>query len=103
MPAADIRTLHQRVDELGKETREGLGSIERSIRGLAETLAANIALCNECRPKVMGNGQEGHEARIARLETTVGMSKWFIGVVAAIGGFVATIVGAIVDLIIKWA
>lgn len=70
--AGDINRLHDRLDELVRE------------------VSANVALCAQCRPKVMGNGKPSYGERLTALETEGATNKTWLGVIGGIlGGIVA--------------
>lgn len=59
MAGSEIARVHERLDEAIK-----------AIGDLTTTVQTNIELCKQCRPKVLGNGKEGFDARLARIETS---------------------------------
>ena len=100
MGPADLKRIHERIDE----TNTWLSRISTAID-------TNVELCRQCRPKVMGNGKEGldsrlvrieqghihdGETRITRLETSVLMTKMFITISISLAGAVGAIAGAVV-------
>jgi hypothetical protein len=101
MPTPDQLTrIHERLDE----------TLEKLSR-LTSAVETNNELCKQCRPKVLGNGREGFDTRLARveeamipkgserltmLETQYTMSKTFLAMTITGAGAVGSIVSAIV-------
>ena len=56
----DIEIVHERLTELTKILADLAGEVRESN-----------GLCKFCRPKVLGNGTEGFDARLARVETII--------------------------------
>jgi hypothetical protein len=90
MSQDDITRIHERLDEI----------IQNQAK-LQTAVDVNVALCQQCRPKVMGNGKDGYDTRIARLEATKETSSWFIGKIIAVAGVVATVAGVATTIIVK--
>ena len=75
----DIARLHQRIDET-KDVLSGhiqgvRDSMATELQGVKDAMAElgavvreSVSLCNRCRPKVLGNGKDGFDIRVDRLE-----------------------------------
>ena len=102
--AADLARIHERIDET-----------HRLLSRLSAALETNIELCKQCRPKVLGNGKEGFETRLARLEevqiergearmtsleTKFAISKTFLAFTISAAGAVGSIAGAVVKYLV---
>jgi septation ring formation regulator EzrA len=61
---ADIERVHQRIDAVD----EHLDDLKESVADLTAKVKTNIALCEDCRPKVMGNG-DSLPTKVSVLET----------------------------------
>ena len=103
----DIVRIHQRIDAVGVKqdaTNAALSELTAAVR-------ENLALCTLCRPKVMGNGHDPMDTRLARvedaqiwdgekrltaLESTLTVSRWWIGTLIATAGAAGGIASAIV-------
>jgi hypothetical protein len=100
---ADVQRIHERIDHLAEVIGELSGSVQQSV-----------ALCAICRPKVLGNGLEGYDARLARvetsqirdgekrltnLETTKASVAWFTGRALTAAGIVATVASLVSGLL----
>ena len=83
----DINRLHTRVDDACKK----VDGVKDDVADLAVEVRANIALCKDCRPKVMGNG-DSLGTRLTVLETertSVRRSiKWIVLMASAVGSLV---------------
>jgi hypothetical protein len=101
--AADLARIHERIDETHK-----------LLSRLSAALETNIELCKQCRPKVLGNGKEGFETRLARLEegqiergearmtsleTKFAVSKTFLALTISAAGAVGSVAAAIIRYI----
>lgn len=86
--SSEMDRVHQRLDEL----MTSFGSLKSSVD-------SNIMFCATCRPKVLGNGKEGYDARLARLEEARSVSKTFILAMVSIAGAVGAITGALPKLL----
>jgi hypothetical protein len=87
-PALD--RVHERLDD----NNLILAEIRADVAEIRADLKVNTALCGECRPKVMGNGQDSLDNRVTRLEEARAVSKVFLlGMFSAAGavGSLATI------------
>ena len=97
---ADLARIHERIDE-----------IHQLLSRLSAAIETNVELCKQCRPKVLGNGREGFETRLARLEevqiyrgearltsleTKFAVSKTFLAITISAAGAVGSIAAAIV-------
>ena len=67
MASSDLDRVHERLDE-----------ICAFVGRMQAVLDVNIALCKDCRPKVMGNGQQSLDNRLTRLEEARAVSKTFL-------------------------
>lgn len=84
--SAGLERVHERLDE-----------ITASISKIQSALDVNIALCKDCRPRVMGNGKESLDIRIARLEEARAVSKSFIVTMVSLAG----VAGSLASLVLK--
>ena len=100
--------VHQRIDE----TNNHLSDIRSTLSELTAAVERSLGLCEVCRPKVLGNGkQDGYDTKIARLEenqipsgitrmqaleTTLVVSKWWMGLIGTVGGALGGIIVAII-------
>jgi hypothetical protein len=82
--------IHERIDAL-------IGGVNE----LKVTVERNIAHCDPCRKVVMGNGKESISERIKALETTRGVSKWWITAIITASSVCATIFSAVVHYAVK--
>jgi hypothetical protein len=57
MDDSELHRIHERIDE---------GN--RNLAALTVAVRENMALCTPCRLKVMGNGKDGLDIRVDRLE-----------------------------------
>jgi hypothetical protein len=57
MPPHDIEILHEQI-----------GEVKKILADLTAEVRTSNAMCQLCRPRVLGNGREGYDARIIRLE-----------------------------------
>jgi hypothetical protein len=85
---SELDRIHQRLDEL-----------MQSFGSLKSTVESNIALCSTCRPKVLGNGKEGFDARLARLEEARAVSKTFLLAMVSLAGAAGAIAGSLPKLL----
>jgi hypothetical protein len=98
--AADLARIHERIDET-----------HQLLSRLSAVIETNVELCKQCRPKVLGNGKEGFETRLARLEevqiyrgetrlttleTKFAVSKTFLALTISAAGAVGSIAAAII-------
>jgi hypothetical protein len=105
MSSPELSRIHERIDETNQ-----------LINRIAVAAETNVELCKQCRPKVMGNGKEGLEARLARVEenqiadgkarsskveNTFIVSKTWLTVILSVSGVVASGVGAAVAVVVK--
>jgi hypothetical protein len=81
MTPTDTTRLHERIDALEK-------FIQVRFDALGEKVTRNIAMCEDCRPRVLGNGREGLVQLVTRHETTIHVLKWVIGLLVAVGSMV---------------
>ena len=118
MTSTEAARIHKRIDEQTEAFHQ--------LRTVVET---NVALCQGCRTKVLGNGKEGIDERLARieeraiadgarrmaavedtiipngrdrvktLETTLGVSKWWLMMAISGAGAVGAVVSAIIRLL----
>jgi hypothetical protein len=88
MASSDLDRVHQRLDEI----RTFVGRMQAA-------LDVNIALCKECRPKVMGNGQESLDNRLTRLEEARAVSKTFLLGMVSVAGAVGSLAAAALKLL----
>ena len=118
MTNTEAARIHKRIDEQTEAFHQ--------LRTVVET---NVALCQGCRTKVMGNGKEGIDERLARieeraisdgarrmaavedtiipngrdrvktLETTLGVSKWWLMMAISGAGALGAVVSAIIRLL----
>ena len=96
--ADDLRRIHERIDH-----------VNSTLSDLNANVRENVALCKQCRPKVLGNGGEGYDSRLVRLEENVIVdgekrlttieatgiaTKRFVGSIIAATGALAAILSA---------
>ena len=99
--SSDLTLVYERIDK----TNELLSRLSAAVE-------TNVALCKECRPKVLGNGKEGYDARLARLEegqiergrdrmatleTKLSVSRTFLMLAISAAGAAGALVGVIVQ------
>jgi len=90
MLSASEGRIHTRLDELV----EAVGEIRKDIAVVA-------ASCRDCRPIVMGNGGDGIDKRVDRLEIAIGQTrqsrnKVFWAGVVLISSIVSSIVSGVI-------
>lgn len=85
MTAHDTEVLHGRISEL-----------KDAVSDLTVEVRANIALCQQCRPKVIGNGHPSFEARLATVETRQYVTGLLLTRLVAIAAAVSSSITAVV-------
>ncbi len=88
MTTPDLDRVHQRLDE-----------ICMCLSRMQAALDVNIALCKDCRPKVMGNGRQSLDSRLARLEEARAVSKTFVLGMVSLAGAVGSLATAVLRLL----
>jgi hypothetical protein len=88
MATSDPDRVYQRLDDICS-----------SIAGMQASLEVNIALCKDCRPKVMGNGQQSLDSRLARLEEARAVSKTFLLAMVSVAGAAGSLASAVLKLL----
>jgi hypothetical protein len=78
----EVSRLHERIDGIQTALTEKIGDVEKGVSSLTQVVTENIALCKQCRPKVMGNGQPSYDVRIDRLEQWKIRAQWVLTSVA---------------------
>jgi hypothetical protein len=86
---SDLHRVHERIDALVME-----------VGKLTTAVEVSVALCDQCRPKVLGNGLRGLPERVTDLETTKRVGEWFVAKIITATGIVATICSAVATLAI---
>ena len=104
--ARDIEVLHGRIDRL----TSAVGELTSEVR-------ESNALCKVCRPRVLGNGGESFDTRLARveesqipngdnrlssLEITGTVSAWWATKLLTLVAVVSTAAGTIASLVMQW-
>ena len=88
-----MAALNQELDRVHKR----LDDITEVLSEIRTDVKVSTVLCADCRPKVMGNGKDGLDKRVTRLEEARVVSKTFIlGMISAAGA-----VGAITGGLLK--
>jgi hypothetical protein len=88
MTSSDLDRVHERLDE-----------ICAFVGKMQVALDVNIALCKDCRPKVMGNGRESLDNRLTRLEEARAVSKTFLLAMVSVAGAAGSLAAAILKLL----
>jgi hypothetical protein len=84
----ELDRVYQRLDE-----------IDAVLAEIRAEVKVQTALCTDCRPKVLGNGEESLDHRLTRLEEARAVSKTFVlGMVSAAGA-----VGSLAAVLLKLA
>jgi len=86
------RNLGQKIDSLRDTVSQRLTHVE------VEQAKLDMA-CDDCRPKVMGNGREAIDARVARLEESHSIRRW---VDRALLGGLFSILAVVVGWLPHW-
>lgn len=107
-PAHETEVLHGRISELKDELKGAIAELTAEVR-------ASNELCRVCRPKVLGNGKEGFDTRLARieegqidrgesrlikLETSQLSNAWWIAKILASCTLLATVTSVVVSFVI---
>ncbi len=79
MTTAGEARIHERLDEIVSDGAD-----------MKRDLAVVAASCRDCRPKVLGNGTDGLDKRVDRLEQTDGRRIWWLVATVAFASSVAS-------------
>jgi hypothetical protein len=97
--AQQYSRLDTRIDGLGDK----IDDLDQSLQQYTLTVTRWVTLCEQCRPIVLGNGKDGMDKRVDRLERAVSDDReWRNKRFWTLVGGVPTLVAALVAGLFSW-
>lgn len=90
----ELNRMYERLDDthvLLTEMRAELAAIRADVK-------VNAVLCADCRPKVMGGGEDSLDRRVTRLEEARVVSKTFFLALVSVAGATGSLATAFLRL-----